>query len=249
MADPTKPTSGSESPLTPTSPTSPHPKDLKNRMKASYDAIAPAYNQWALETNPKIRLEKLDRLIPHLTKTKSKVSVLELGCGAGIPGTKKLASYPNISVTANDLSSTQIALAQENLANEPGGERVHYVESDMMSLALPIQAFDAVVAFYSIIHLPRKEQSILISRIHKWLKPGGYLLANFAAEEELGSEESHWLHQEKGWMFWSSWGADKTVELIEDAGLVIVEKEIRNDKVDASFVWVLARRPGGREDE
>jgi ubiquinone/menaquinone biosynthesis C-methylase UbiE len=242
MAEPTQPAPDESTP----SPTSPHPKDLKHRLKASYDAIAPAYNKWTLETNDSIRLEQLDKLIPHLTKHhRSKVSVLELGCGAGLPGTKKLASCPNISITANDLSSTQIALAKENLADQL--DRVHFVESDMMSLNLPIQAFDAVVALYSIIHLPRHQQKTLIRSISKWLKPGGYFLANFSADEMKGSEIQHWLGEEEGWMWWSSWGAEKTIEMVEEAGLVIEEQEVKTDVVDANFLWILAKRPGGRE--
>jgi ubiquinone/menaquinone biosynthesis C-methylase UbiE len=250
MAEPTKPAASNDSsptsPISPITPTSAHPKDLKHRMKASYDAIAPVYNKWTLDTNYAIRLEQLDKLIPHLTNThRLKVSVLELGCGAGIPATQKLASYPKFSITANDLSSTQIALAKENLAEH--GNRVHLVESDMMYLNLPIQAFDAVTAFYSIIHLPRDQQKIMIRIIFKWLKPGGYFLGNFAAEEMAGKETQRWLDQEKGWMFWSSWGAEKTVEIIEETGLVIEEQEVKTDKDGASFLWILARRPVRRE--
>jgi ubiquinone/menaquinone biosynthesis C-methylase UbiE len=238
MAQRTKPASDDSIP----SPISPHPKDLKHRLKASYDAIAPAYNKWTIETNHAIRLEKLAKLIPHLTtNNRSKVTVLELGCGAGLQATQKLASYPNISITANDISSTQIALAKENLAAQ--SDRVHFVESDMMSLNLPIQAFDAIVAFYSIIHLPREQQKTLIRSIAKWLKPGGYFLANFAAEETTGVEQEHWLDQDEGWMFWSSWGAEKTIEIVEEAGLMVEEQEVKTDIVDASFLWVLAKRP------
>jgi ubiquinone/menaquinone biosynthesis C-methylase UbiE len=234
------PTSAPES--TPSSPTSPHPKDLKSRLKASYDAIAPAYNKWTLKTNHNIRLEKLDRVISHLTRSKRPALVLELGCGAGIPATERLISYPNISVTANDLSSTQIAIAKDNLSKHTGFEKVHFVESDMMSLNLPIQAFDAIVAFYSIIHLPRKEQTILIHRIARWLKPGGYFLANFSEDEFPGSEENNWLGEENGWMFWSSWGGERTIGVIEEAGLIIEERDVQKDDNDGRFLWVLARR-------
>jgi len=220
----------------------PPPKDLKDRLKASYDAIAPRYNEWTAHTNSNSRLVYLEELLPHLTSSNAPVSVLELGCGAGIPCTQKLASYSNISITANDLSSTQIALAKENLS-KTGGKHVSFVESDMMALDLPFQAFDAIIALYSIIHLPRDEQVLLISRIAKWLKPGGFLLANFGADGLPGCEEQHWLEEDKGWMFWSSWGVGRTVELIKEAGLEIKLQVVESDEGDATFLWVVAKRP------
>ena len=55
-------------------------------------------------------------------------------------------------------------------------------------------AFDAVVACYSIIHVPRGEQPELVRRIHRWLKPGGRFLANWA----LGA----WEGKEENWEGW-----------------------------------------------
>jgi 2-polyprenyl-3-methyl-5-hydroxy-6-metoxy-1,4-benzoquinol methylase len=48
----------------------------------------------------------------------------------------------------------------------------------MMALEFRPAMFDAVVAFYSLIHLPRVEQEILLQRISTWLRPGGWFLAN-----------------------------------------------------------------------
>ena len=73
----------------------------------------------------------------------------------------------------------------------------------MLALDFTPAAFDAVVGMYSIIHLPRAEQVEMLRKIVTWLKPGGWLLANFAAEEMAGTEISNWLEEEKGWMFCS----------------------------------------------
>lgn len=212
---------------------------MKARLKASYDSMATEYNEWTTG-HFAIRLEYLDKLIPKLLEKQGPSAVLELGCGCGLPVSKRLLTYPDISVTANDLSSTQIALARENLRD--AGDRVRFLEGDMMRLDFAPASFDAVVAFYSIIHLPKDEQVKLLADIAKWLKPGGYLLANFSAQESQGVELQKWLAEE-GWMFWAGWGRAGTVEKIEDAGLKIVIEDVAEDIVDSTnFVWIIAKK-------
>jgi ubiquinone/menaquinone biosynthesis C-methylase UbiE len=217
------------------------PVNLKARLKNSYDSMAPQYNEWTAQ-HTSIRMDYLDKLLPKLVENESPIAVLELGCGYGLPVSQKLLSHPNISVTANDLSSTQIALAKENLKTA-GESRVTFLEGDMLKLDLAPRSFDAVVAFYSIIHLPRDEQVTLLGSIAKWLKPGGFLLANFAADEIPGVEMENWLKEEKGWMFWSGWGQEGTVEKIKDAGFEIITNEVVEDVVDATnFLWIIAKK-------
>ena len=226
------------------------PTDLKSRLKASYDAIAPKYNEWTIPHST-TRLRYLDQLLEHLPTGASSssppapVSVLELGCGSGIPVTQKLLSHPNFSVTANDLSSAQIALARARLLADtpsPAHRRLTLLEGDMLALDFAPASFDAVVGMYSIIHLPRAEQVEMLRKIVAWLKPGGSALANFAAEEEMGKEIRSWLGDEKGWIFWSGWGSEGTVNLVREVGLEVVLQETTADVGDAKFLWILARK-------
>jgi len=205
------------------------PNDLKARLKRSYDVIAPTYNAWTVTHSPlrMIYLEKLLKLIPT---DGAEVSVLELGCGAGSPVTEHLLGFPNFSITANDLSSTQIGLAKARL----GEDRVSWREGDMMALDVPDASFEAVLGFYSLIHLPRNEQEVMLTRIAKWLKPGGYLLANFSEEAMEGVVMEKWLHPE-GWMYWSGWGP-QTLEKVKQAGLEVVVEQVEEDEVDVRFL-------------
>ncbi|KAJ0160634.1 Demethylrebeccamycin-D-glucose O-methyltransferase [Colletotrichum tanaceti] len=219
------------------------PGNVKARLKESYDMIAPAYNEWTAQ-HSSLRIEYLEKLMEKLLAAKplsgQMSRVLELGCGCGLPATERLLLAPDVFVTANDLSSTQIALARENLAHH-GTDRVAFVEGDMTGLDFADASFDAVVAMYSIIHLPRDEQSDIIRRIAKWLKPGGLLLANFASENMPGLVMDKWIH-ERGWMYWSSWGADETLSKIKDAGLEVILDDVVQDEVDATFLWILAKK-------
>ncbi|WYZ46215.1 hypothetical protein EsH8_IX_000440 [Colletotrichum jinshuiense] len=218
------------------------PDDSKSRLKESYDAIAPTYNDWNVEQTS-VRIEYLEKILERLhtsTSSEQKLHVLELGCGCGVPVSERLLMVPGISVTANDMSSTQIKLAKENLAKY-GTDRISFIEGDMMSLEFLDGSFDAIVGMYSLIHLPREEQSEMIRRIAKWLKPGGFLLVNFTSKNLPGLVMENWLH-EKGWMYWSGWGAEGTLDKIKEAGLETIEKDEIKDDDDVTFLWVMAKK-------
>lgn len=220
-------------------------EQMKARLKTAYDAIADTYNAAFTKPDDPVRLSYLNTLLSNLPNTTTQpLRVLELGCGAGVPATKHLLEIqkPVIHVTGNDLSTSQLDLARKNLAAY--GERLELVEGDMLGLAFAEQTFDAVTGFYSIIHLPRKEQTLLVGKISKWLKPGGLLLANFAVNESEVNVEEKWLGQDEGWMHWSSWGEEGSMKMLADAGLEIVMRETKQVEGDANFVWLLAKKAG-----
>jgi ubiquinone/menaquinone biosynthesis C-methylase UbiE len=219
------------------------PENLKARLKESYDAIADTYASHFTKEDDPIRLRYISHLFEHFnTGGKDIANVLELGCGSGIPATKFMLQHDKTTfdVTGNDISSTQLNHARSNLAEF--GDRVTLVEGDMLSLDFANSTFDAITGFYSIIHLPRDEQTQLMRKIADWLKPDGFFLANFSVEEMAGHEMERWLEHEKGWMFWSGWGMDGTLKMVEHVGMEILLKEVHEDVVDATFVWILARK-------
>jgi SAM-dependent methyltransferase len=228
----------------------PSPKALKTLVTNTYNAIASKYLTWT-EPSHSIRVSYLQQLLPHLAD-KPHAKVLELGCGAGVPTTQILASQPNITVTANDISSAQIALAAKNLVSSTN--LVTLVDGDMMDLAFTDGAFDAVVAMYSLVHLPKDEQPVLLQRISKWLKKGGWLLVNFGAGADDGSMVSNWLGEKDAGMFWSGWGAERTCALVREAGMEIrvrdVVAQVEEDggekgEREVPFLWILAEKGGG----
>jgi ubiquinone/menaquinone biosynthesis C-methylase UbiE len=148
----------------------------KQLVEQGYDAIAPRYLDWiSLYSSPRTAyISKLLHLIPK------NAFILELGCGAGLQCTKMLAEHSK-NVTANDISGAQIDLAK---GHAPG---VTFVRSDMMGLEFEERSFDAVAAFYSVIHLPRNEQEVILKRVWGWLREGGYLLVNLGVRDSVES--------------------------------------------------------------
>lgn len=213
---------------------------IKENTKKAYDNIAPTYLQWT--QNPfSQRMSYLKLLAPHLTERKEtheKARVLELGCGPGVPVTEYLASLGTVQITANDISSAQIDLARAHLPPS-----VRLIQGDMMDLQFEPEEFDAVLAMYSVIHLPREEQTTMLGRIFGWLKPGGLALINFSAGEIVASSDPSWLGATEGSVFWSGWGEHRTREILREMGFELVQDDVVVDPEDGgAFLWVLAKK-------
>lgn len=205
--------------------------DPKRIVEQGYDRIAERHAEWAGRTRVEER-ERYARLLFEVLPADARV--LELGCGVGVPTTRRLAE--RFRVTAVDLSARHVALARENV---PGAE---VVRADMASLELPPASFDAVAAFYSIIHVPREEHAELFRRIAGWLRPGGVMLAALGTRDVGAGYEADWLGAP---MYWSSHEPRVELRNVEAAGLAVERAEVETAEEDGqpvSFLWVLARR-------
>ncbi|MFE0251271.1 class I SAM-dependent DNA methyltransferase [Streptomyces sp. NPDC059010] len=96
--------------------------------------------------------------------------VLDLGCGTGIPTALQL-SEAGLDVVGVDLSDGMVALARKNV---PGGV---FHRADIADLRpggpVDLGRFDAVVAFFSLLMLPRAEIPLALRTVHHLLAPEG----------------------------------------------------------------------------
>jgi len=160
-------------------------------------------------------------------------SVLDLGCGAGVPVARALAAG-GFAVTGVDLSGVQIRRARRLV---PGAS---LVLADATRVAFRAAAFDAVVCLYTLIHLPLEEQPGLLGRIAGWLRPGGWLLATTGQDAWTGTEEG-WLGG-SATMWWSHADAATYRDWIARAGLEVAAQEFVPEGAGGhALFW--ARRP------
>lgn len=226
------------------------PDDLKDRLRASYNAVSDQYNEWTKRHHP-LRMRYLDLLYQHCPALlSSPCRVFELGVGSGEPVARTLLSRnPALTLVANDLSDAQLQTARATLAAH--ASRLTLVPGDMAGLALDEavcaggddghDAPLAVVAIFSLIHLPQAEQRAVLGRVASWLRPGGCLLANFAGGEPKPAEVmERWLSDD-GWMFWSGLGTEATLAALDDVGLEVL---VRGSEMEngSEFLWVVARK-------
>ena len=207
-------------------------------VEKGYDKIATTYADWTNE-KPSARVEYLENLLLHL-KDASTANALELGCGWGIPCTSILSTRVATTV-ANDISQAQIDLAKSRVP----ANNVQWLKADMMSLSFEPSSFQAIAAYYSIIHLPRDEQRTMFSRIWTWISPGGYFVANFGTKYDPGSINENWLGSK---MYWSGFDAEVCLQILKEIGFQIVKSEVLQDDEDGRsvpFLWVLATKGSG----
>jgi SAM-dependent methyltransferase len=204
--------------------------DPKRIVAAGYDAIAEAYRDWA-EADAWPRLEWLALLEAEL---EDGAEVLELGCGAGVPVTRRLAA--RFRVTGVDISARQLELARENA---PAAAFVH---GDV--LGLDLATYDAAVSLYMSGHVPTAEQDELVRRIAGWLRPGGVLLMTFPHEGGPGMVDPDWLGAP---MYFAGDDAETTLSRLRAGGFDVLRAEIVPQMefgAETRFLWVLARRTG-----
>jgi SAM-dependent methyltransferase len=208
------------------------PEDLERtqRIATSYDAIVDRY--LALE----LRAEwpRLKWLWRALREVEPGASVLDLGCGNGLPATKAAAaSYKVLGV---DVSPRMIELARRNVPE------ADFRVSSIERLSFPEKSFAAVLAFYLFDHIPRDQLGDLLARIYGWLRPGGRFLATFEVQDEPGRFAS-WLGVQ---MYFSCYPPDRTKSLVQGAGFQIEEAEIESQTEGGNsvpYLWVVASRP------
>src|SRR2546426_11015698 len=120
--------------------------DPKQIVADGYDRIAEQYCAWASQVGQEERAKHTAVLLEKLPPG---AAVLELGCGAGLPTTRQLAE--RFAVTGVDIAARQVALARHHV---PTATLLH---ADMTQLDFAPTSFDAVAAFYSLLHGPPDE--------------------------------------------------------------------------------------------
>jgi cyclopropane fatty-acyl-phospholipid synthase-like methyltransferase len=201
-------------------------------VQAGYDALAPRFSEWmaSVEGDP------WERFVEELgSRLEDRACVLDLGCGGGAK-TRRLAQ--RFDVVGVDISEEQLRRARGEVPE------ARFLQADFAELNFQAEAFDAVTAFYSFMHVPRREHPTLFRRIERWLKPGGLFLASLS---HVGGDDrtEEWLGVE---MFFSGFDAETNSRLVRQAGFELLVDELvtmqePEPKGETTFLWVLARKP------
>ena len=178
--------------------------DYKCLVRQAYDRCGINYDV----SRPRVAPAELNMLTRRLTKGSS---ILDIGCGAGIPVASSLSG--SFAVTGVDISETMIKQA---CLNVPGAK---FIQGDIMSAVFSASSFDAAVAFYAIFHIPREEHSALFSKIHKWLKPSGYFFATLSFNDDASYTDEYM----GGTMYWSNYGLEEYYKLLSASGFKTIK--------------------------
>jgi SAM-dependent methyltransferase len=176
-------------------------------VRRGYDRVSHAYR--ADDADDGIYADWIEMLERRIEPG---ASVLDLGCGCGVPVARRLAR--RYAITGVDLSAVQIERARTLV---PGAT---FICADMTTLTFAAGTFSAITCFYALIHVPLAEQPELLRSIGRWLRPGGLCLATVGHRAWTGLERN-WLGVRGGDMWWSHADTATYRRWFSDAGLEI----------------------------
>ena len=180
--------------------------DFKKTVKEGYDAIANRYLAERTRDSEDVRL--LNELMERLPVN---ASVLDAGCGAGIPISQMLSE--RFQVAGVDFSEAQVELAKNNVPN------ARFLCEDMTKLDFPEGTFDGITSYYAIIHIPREEHQELLANFYRMLKPGGVALLCLGAEHLIDDIDENYLGTR---MYWSHYDSETYLRILKDCGFSII---------------------------
>ena len=131
--------------------------------------MADRHLAWIDEIEGDPRLHYLSLLLDRLAPGSR---VVDLGCGAGVPSTALLAKRHR--VVGIDISAAQLRLARDRVPS------ALLVRADLSEVALAAGHADAVTAFYSMGHVPRRLHAGVLAEVFQALRPGGWFLTTMS---------------------------------------------------------------------
>jgi trans-aconitate 2-methyltransferase len=134
--------------------------DIREWNAASYHRVANPHVDWG-----KVVLDRLP--------LRGDETVIDAGCGTGRLTELVLDRLPQGRVIAVDQSANMLAQAADHLRPR-FGDRVSFVQADL--LAMPFEAAADIVFSTATFHWV-KDHPALFARIHRALKPSGWLIA------------------------------------------------------------------------
>lgn len=139
-------------------------------IRATYDAVASDYAEAFAD---ELAGKPFDRsLLDSFARSVPAGPVLDIGCGAAGHITRHLADR-GVRAVGLDVSSGVCGAAQGRQPDLP------FLVADMRALPLVDACAAGVVAFYSLIHLPRPELPAALRECRRVLAPDGAMLLSF----------------------------------------------------------------------
>lgn len=205
-----------------------------SEFASTYDTLAPRYDGWSEAIMPDVRAAWARQIEVVVSEGER---VVELGCGTGVPVAKWLAA--RYEYTGVDASPGMLAEARRHVPTAT------FVQADMETVTFEPGSLGAVIAFSSIIHVPRDRHADLFDAIASWLRPGGLFVASLHSRDQADDFDPDWLGA--GPMRWTGFDRETNLAMIAAAGLEVTESEVIDQvEPDGSAIhpfWLVARKP------
>ena len=220
--------------------------DRLRTLRSSYDRVADAYVEkiYGELAHKPLDRELLDAFAAQIrnraaSSPPGRHPVLDLGCGPG--HVSRYLRDRGLDVTGLDLADGMLAHARRL---NPG---IPFVQGDMTALTGADASWAGIVAFYSLIHVPRGEMVEMLRGVRRVLRDGAPLFVAFHVGDEDLHVEDLW-GQQVSLDFFLYRSADME-DFLRAAGLAVERVTERDPYPDVEYPsrrsYILARRPIG----
>lgn len=204
-------------------------------VAASYDRLA---GEYAGNIFDELSRKPLDRALLARFAEETEGPVCDLGCGPGHVA-RHLHSL-GAEVFGVDISEGMIEEARRRNPD------IEFRRGDMLSLDADDDSWGGIVAFYSIIHLPREEVPSALGEMRRVLRPGGLLLLSFHVGEEIRHVEELWGREVS--LDFHFFRAEEIESFLEEASFEVEEVVERppygeDVEVQTRRAYVFAKKP------
>lgn len=180
--------------------------------QSSYDLVADKYVARIFD---ELKGKPLDRqLLDRFADcVRGAGTACDMGCGPG-----QIARYlqeRGVAMCGVDLSSAMIERARRLT---PG---VDFRQGNMLALDVPDESWAGIAAFYSLIHIARKDLPQALEELRRALQPGGLLLIAFHIGDETLHLDEWWGHTVN--VDFHFFRPDEIKAFLHDAGFEIEE--------------------------
>lgn len=194
------------------------------QIEHCYDKVAHIY---AHKFQDELEHKPLDRdLLERFARRNGGNGIIcDLGCGPG-----QVASFLwkiGCRAIGADLSAGMVAEASRLHPEIP------FRQENMLELSFQSGALAGIVAFYSIVNLPKDALALALAEMHRVLQPDGELLLSF----HIGNHEVHvdrFLEQEAQADFYF-YDPDEVLRMMAEAGFAAIDTVIRYPYPEVEF--------------
>jgi SAM-dependent methyltransferase len=205
-------------------------------LRASYDRVTEEY---AAQFFGELAAKPLDRALldAFAELARGQGVVADLGCGPGQIG--RYLHDRGLPVVGIDLSPAMVAAAQRLSPAIP------FQQGSMLALDAEDAAWAAIVAFYSIIHIPPDELPRAFAEFARVLRPGGHALLAFHIGHERVHRDEWWGHNVS--LDFQFYAPEQLEHLLTAAGFTIEARLVRRPYEPVEHPsqrgYLLARKP------
>ncbi|MBN1170777.1 MAG: class I SAM-dependent methyltransferase [Micromonosporaceae bacterium] len=183
----------------------------QDQQAAAFDRIGDRYDEAFPHRDGQLRT--CDLLLKRLP---AEAHVLDVGCGTGLPTARRLVDG-GCRVTGIDISPVMIELARHNVPDAT------FVHQDVTALEPGWGTFDAIVAFFSLLMLPKPVIVDTLNTLRQLLRPQGCLALGMV-DADLDDVTIPFLgHPVRV----SAWPVGQLQKVLRGAGFEIVSQAIR----------------------